>query len=88
MIEPKLIRALLVPLNWCFVDQGQGKKWSQNWNIQISKKWKGKFQLWWYGKSLDMISLAPYWLVHSQGSAQADIGPYSPPAGLRNSLIV
>ena len=39
------IRALLVPLNWCFVDQGQGEKWTKKWQLLNPKKGKLCFQL-------------------------------------------
>ena len=43
MIEPKLIRALLVPLNWCFVDQGQGKNGPKISTFKSPKNGKGNF---------------------------------------------
>ena len=43
--KSKLIWALLVPLNWGFVDQGQGEKWTQKWQHLNLKKWKLYFQL-------------------------------------------
>ena len=64
MSERKLIRALLVPLNWCFVDQGQGEKWTQKWQLLNSKNEKCVFNFSWvfgYGMSMDLHWMTPNW---------------------------
>ena len=43
MIEPKLIRALLVPQKWRLLDQGQGKKGPKIATFKFPKNRKGNF---------------------------------------------